>query len=187
MYFQPNSCNTHAERDWARGTFLRQRRKVPPAHAQQVSRAILSTIYPYHTMAVGCIKHWIVLSYSVPLGCDFVRSHTNTQIRIRRFSIVRGFFTFATVFCVFFSVKKPILLVNAQIHITKRPAFHSSIRKKLKFIRRTNICSAWNIHLCNEYTRCTWAGGTFLRCLLKVPWAQSRSACVLQELGWKYT
>jgi hypothetical protein len=36
VYFQPNSCNTHAEREWAQGTFLRQRRKVPPAHAQQV-------------------------------------------------------------------------------------------------------------------------------------------------------
>jgi hypothetical protein len=36
-------------------------------------------------------------------------------------------------------------------------------------------------------TRCAWAGGTFLRCLRKVPWAHSRSACVLQELGWKYT
>jgi hypothetical protein len=36
MYFQPNSCNTHAEHEWAQGTFLRQRRKVPPAHAQRV-------------------------------------------------------------------------------------------------------------------------------------------------------
>jgi hypothetical protein len=36
VYFQPNSCNTHADREWARGTFLRQRRKIPPAHAQWV-------------------------------------------------------------------------------------------------------------------------------------------------------
>jgi hypothetical protein len=36
VYFQPNSCNTHAEHEWAQGTFLRQRRKVPPAHAQRV-------------------------------------------------------------------------------------------------------------------------------------------------------
>ncbi len=36
MYFQPNSCNTHADCEWAQGTFLRQLRKVPPAHAQQV-------------------------------------------------------------------------------------------------------------------------------------------------------
>jgi hypothetical protein len=36
VYFQPNYCNTHAEREWAQGTFLRQRRKVPPAHAQRV-------------------------------------------------------------------------------------------------------------------------------------------------------
>ncbi len=31
-----NSCNTRAEHEWAQGTILRQRRKVPPAHAQQV-------------------------------------------------------------------------------------------------------------------------------------------------------
>jgi hypothetical protein len=36
VYFQPNCCNTHAEGEWVRGTFLRQWRKVPPAHAQQV-------------------------------------------------------------------------------------------------------------------------------------------------------
>ncbi len=36
MNFKPNSCNTHAEREWARRTFLRQQRKVPPAHAQRV-------------------------------------------------------------------------------------------------------------------------------------------------------
>ncbi len=36
VYFEPNSCNTHADREWAQGTFLRQRRKVPPAHAQRV-------------------------------------------------------------------------------------------------------------------------------------------------------
>ncbi len=33
VYFQPNSWNTHADREWAQGTFLRQWRKVPPAHA----------------------------------------------------------------------------------------------------------------------------------------------------------
>jgi hypothetical protein len=36
MYYQPNSCNTHTEHEWAGGTFLRQWKKVPPAHAQQV-------------------------------------------------------------------------------------------------------------------------------------------------------
>ncbi len=36
VYFQPNSCNAHADSEWARGTFLRQRRKVPPAHVQRV-------------------------------------------------------------------------------------------------------------------------------------------------------
>ncbi len=36
MYYQPNSCNTHAEREWAGGTFLRQWKKTPPAHAQRV-------------------------------------------------------------------------------------------------------------------------------------------------------
>ncbi len=36
VYFQPNSCNTRAECEWAQGTFLRQWRKVPPAYAQRV-------------------------------------------------------------------------------------------------------------------------------------------------------
>jgi hypothetical protein len=35
IYYQPNSCNTHAD-EWAQGTILRQLRKVPPAHAQRV-------------------------------------------------------------------------------------------------------------------------------------------------------
>jgi hypothetical protein len=49
VYFQPNSCNTHAEREWAQGTFLRQRRKVPPAQVQQVFLAI-------HTQSVNGLK-----------------------------------------------------------------------------------------------------------------------------------
>ncbi len=36
VYYQPNSCNTHAEHEWVQGAFLRQWRKVPPAHAQRV-------------------------------------------------------------------------------------------------------------------------------------------------------
>jgi hypothetical protein len=36
VYFQPNSCNTHTEYEWAQGTLLRQWRKVPPAHPQRV-------------------------------------------------------------------------------------------------------------------------------------------------------
>jgi hypothetical protein len=36
VYYQPNSCNSHAVPEWAGGTFQRQQRKVPPAHAQRV-------------------------------------------------------------------------------------------------------------------------------------------------------
>ncbi len=36
MCFQHDLCNTHAEHEWVQGTFLRKRRKVPPAHAQRV-------------------------------------------------------------------------------------------------------------------------------------------------------
>jgi hypothetical protein len=36
VYYQPNSCTTHTEREWAGGTFLRQWNKNPPAHTQQV-------------------------------------------------------------------------------------------------------------------------------------------------------
>ncbi len=35
VYYQPNSCNKHAEREWAGGNFLRQLKKVPPARSQQ--------------------------------------------------------------------------------------------------------------------------------------------------------
>jgi hypothetical protein len=40
VYYQPKSCNTHAEHEWAGGTFLRQWKKVPPAHAQLVYLAM---------------------------------------------------------------------------------------------------------------------------------------------------
>ncbi len=42
---QPNSCTTHAEREWAGGTFLRQRKKVPPYHAQRSIIALLHGCY----------------------------------------------------------------------------------------------------------------------------------------------
>ncbi len=42
-------------------------------------------------------------------------------------------------------------------------------------------------HVYKIYTHRTWAGGTFLCCLRKVPLAHSCCACLLQELGWKYT
>jgi hypothetical protein len=51
------------------------------------------------------------------LGCDFVSSHTNTQIRIRRFSIVQRFFHLRNRLLCVFAVKKPVLLVNTQILI----------------------------------------------------------------------
>ncbi len=47
---------------------------------------------------------------------------------------------------------------------------------------------SFSLQLPLYYTRCTWwAGGTFIHCLRKVPCTHSRCACVLQELGWKYT
>ncbi len=36
VYYQPNSFNTHAELELAGGTFLRQRKKVPPVHTKRV-------------------------------------------------------------------------------------------------------------------------------------------------------
>ncbi len=36
MYYLPNSYTTHAEHEWAGVTFLRQLKKVSPAHALQV-------------------------------------------------------------------------------------------------------------------------------------------------------
>jgi hypothetical protein len=51
MYFQPNSCNTQAEREWDGGTFLRQRKKVPPAYMQRVCCDWFSSyVVPYSTV-----------------------------------------------------------------------------------------------------------------------------------------
>jgi hypothetical protein len=55
-------------------------------------------------------------------------------------------------------------------------------RRTEKLIR----CGLGNLIGSSRYTRCAWAGGTFLRSLRKVPQAHAQSACVLQELGWKY-
>jgi hypothetical protein len=58
MYFQPNSCNTHAEHDaeceWVQETFLRQWRKVPPAHASRGDYSFTITIpINKHSLCVG--------------------------------------------------------------------------------------------------------------------------------------
>ncbi len=73
---------------------------------------------------------WLLASCKL-LGCDFVSLHTNTQIRIRRFSNVQRFFHLCNRLLCVFSVKNMVLLVNTQIHITKWPGFYSSIHKKL--------------------------------------------------------
>ena len=46
LFYQPNSCTTHTEREWAGGTFLRQRRKVPPANVQQVYSFLCQSFHP---------------------------------------------------------------------------------------------------------------------------------------------
>ncbi len=66
VYFQPNSCNTHTEREWAQGTFLRQWRKVPPAHAQRVYFSIHLSV-----RLSGIWKH-----------VDFERRNSNQGVRV---------------------------------------------------------------------------------------------------------
>ncbi len=56
VYFQPNSCNTHAEHEWVRGTFLRQWRKVPPAHAQRVYLEERSEGSPHRIIVSVCLS-----------------------------------------------------------------------------------------------------------------------------------
>jgi hypothetical protein len=46
VYNQPNSCNTHTECEGAGGIFLRQRKKVPPAHVQQVYLFLCQSFRP---------------------------------------------------------------------------------------------------------------------------------------------
>ncbi len=62
------------------------------------------------------------------------------------FSIMQRFFHLCNHLLCVFSVKKLVLLVNTQIHITKWPVFFSSIRKKLFLTHRkvphgTFICA----------------------------------------------
>jgi hypothetical protein len=63
-----NSCNTHADHEWAGGTFLRQRKKVPSAHAQQV----------YLEKHSEGIPHWINLfvCLSVHLSIRNTKTHS---------------------------------------------------------------------------------------------------------------
>ena len=74
MYFQPNSCNTYADREWAQGTFLTQRRKVPPAHAQRVYFSVCSSVCPlyentqnFHIGIKIRVSTWSFLSVVHPL------------------------------------------------------------------------------------------------------------------------
>ncbi len=46
------------------------------------------------------------------------------------------------------------------------------------------VAVSYLLYALRVYTRCAWAGGTFLHCLRKVPPAHSRFACLVQELGW---
>ncbi len=64
MYFQPNSCNTHADCEWAWGTFLRQWRKVPPAHAQRVYHIVFLNFW--EVMAKDTHRGHLLLHISPP-------------------------------------------------------------------------------------------------------------------------
>jgi len=53
------------------------------------------------------------------LGCDFVGEYTNTQINKSLFSVSANVFSFAHRLMCICLVRKVVLLVNTQIHITK--------------------------------------------------------------------
>ncbi len=59
MYYQPNLCTTHTEREWAGGTFLRQQKEVPPAHAQWVYLELGDKESPRLSTYVIVIRHGI--------------------------------------------------------------------------------------------------------------------------------
>jgi hypothetical protein len=71
---------------------------------------------------------------------------------------------------------------NIRVFITNGQMNRQTDRQTEKLIR----CGLGNLIGSSRYTRCAWAGGTFLHSLRKVPQAHSRSGCDLQELGWKY-
>jgi hypothetical protein len=60
VYFQPKSCNTHAEHEWAQGTFLRQWRKVPPAmHSGCLVRAEMPSTWRADLLSYSCQKIYL--------------------------------------------------------------------------------------------------------------------------------
>ncbi len=77
--------------------------------------------------------------------------------------------------------------MEISVHRPSPPNTYSYVRDKNSGSTRKFIQNYLLFTFISNHTRCAWAGGTFLRCLRKVPQAHSRSALVLQELGWKYT
>ncbi len=56
VYYQPNFCNTHAMCEWAKGTFLRQQKKNPPAQVQWVYLEECSEESPHQINVSVCLS-----------------------------------------------------------------------------------------------------------------------------------
>ncbi len=83
---QINACTTHAERQWAGGTFLRQQKKVPPTYMQQVWMGLQHGVFP-----LFCSPKAVIL-----LACTRIHKYAKEG-----FLIAQRSFTFAAVCCVF--------------------------------------------------------------------------------------
>ncbi len=82
MYYQPNSCNTYAEHEWAGGIFLRQQKRVPQAQAQRVY--LEEPIrYPVHTGLISLSVHPSVRP-SVHLSEIQKNEYMNVGIKIKK-------------------------------------------------------------------------------------------------------
>ncbi len=77
-------------------------------------------------------------------GCDFVSLHTNTQIRKRQlFFCAKVFHLRNSLLCICLE-RKPVLLVNTQIHITKWPDFYLCIFCKILSVAQINdLCGTF--------------------------------------------
>ncbi len=159
MYFQTNSCNTHPEHKWAQGTFLREWRKVPPAHAQQVYLEEHSEGSPQQTNVSVCLSVW----------------NTKTR-RVSRRNYNQGVHVEFSVCC----------LSPPNIYSYVQEENLGSTRKFVE-IYLLFTCMYYQPNSCTTHAEREWAGGNFLRQQKKVPhvgtfisnWEQSEQDRIL--------
>jgi hypothetical protein len=167
MYFQCNSCKTHAEHEWAQGTFQRQWRKVPPAHAQCVYLEECSEESPHwinlEERSEGS-PHWINVSVCLSVCLPVMNTKTHRFFTYElKLGCLRG------VFC-------PSSISSKYLFLCARRKFW--FNKK----NRRNLLIVYVYYQPNSCNNHAWAGGTFLRQRKKVPPAHAQRVYVRRTL-----